>query len=116
MIAIEIQEDFIFDHFGDPALAHKLLPDAQVALFHVREIEIYDELDLVIHFVLEDVLDGRIIEFCHLDDSMGDLTALAIPVGDEILRLVHIPLAEVIVVLNPVFTEFSDNVLTSKPA
>ena len=112
MIAVKVQEDFVFDDFGDATLVDKLVFDAEITLFEVGEIDIDDQLDLIIHLVLEHLLDGRIIEFCQLDDSMRDLAALTIPVRDEILRLVHVPDIEVIVKLDAVFTEFSGYALT----
>ena len=112
MIAIEIEEDLIFDDFRNPALTDKLFPDAEITLLHVREIQIDDQLDLVIHLVFEDILDGRIIQFRHLHDSMSDFPSFAVPVGDKVFSLIHIPLIKVIMVLNPVFTEFSDHILT----
>ena len=106
MVAIEIEEDFVFNHLGDAAFADKLLFGAKVALLHVSEIHIHDQLDFVIHLVLKHILDFSIIQFCHLDDGMRYFPAFAIPVGDEIFGFVHIPVVEIIVVLYPVFSEF----------
>ena len=111
MVAIEIEEDFVFDDLGDAASVDKLVFDAEVALFEVREIEIDDEFDLIIHLVFEDALDGRIIQFCHLDDGMSDFTALAIPIGDEIFGFVHVPFIEIVVKLDSVFAIFSGHTL-----
>jgi len=111
MITVEIEEDFVFHDFRDTAFVDKLVFDTEVALFKIRKVDIDDQFDLVIHLVLESVLDGRIIQFCHLDDGMGDFAALAIPIGDEILGFVHVPGIEIIVKLDPVFTKFSSDTL-----
>ena len=111
MVAIEIEEDFIFDDLGDATFVDKLVFDTEVALFEVGEIKIDDEFDLVIHLMFEDALDGRIIQFCHLDDGMSYFTALAIPIGDEILGFVHVPFVEIVVKLDPVFAIFGSHTL-----
>src|SRR5688572_607671 len=82
MVAIEIEENFVFDHSGDATFADKLLLHTEVALFHVGEIEIDDQFYLIIHLVLEDALDIGIVKFCQLDDSMGYFPSLAVPVRD----------------------------------
>src|SRR6187402_715023 len=106
VVSIEIEDDFVFNNFCNSAFADKLFLHAEVALFHVGEIEINDKLNLIIHLMLKDILDVGIVEFCQLDDSMGYFTAFAIPVGDEIFGFVHIPLVKIIMVLDPVFSEF----------
>src|SRR4030095_4349139 len=115
MITIKIKEDFILDNFCYSFIADKLFSGPQVTLLHVCEIRVDNELDLIIHLVLQDALDGWIIQFCHLDDSMSYFPPFAIPISDEIFGLVHIPMGKIIMELNPVFTKFSIDILAFKP-
>ena len=115
MVAVEVEEHFVFDDPGDATFADKLLLHPEVTLFHIGEIEIDDQFYLIIHLMLEDTLDIGIVKFCQLDDSMGYFSSLAVPIGDEIFGFVHIPEVKVVMVLDPVFAKFSSHCLALQP-
>jgi hypothetical protein len=64
--------------------------------------------------MLEDILNGGIVKLGELYDGMGDLSAFAIPVRDEVLRLIHVPLIKIIMELDPVLPELGSDLLGLK--
>ena len=45
------------------------------------------------------------IQFCHLDDGMGNIFAFAIPIHHKIVAFILRPVLKIVVVLNPVFAK-----------
>jgi hypothetical protein len=56
--------------------------------------------------MLDNVLDLIVVIFGNLNYKLGYIASFAIPICDKVFGLVHPPVFEIVMILNPVFAEF----------
>ena len=118
MVAVEIHKGLVTQKFR-PRLAdvtraaaqalvggeREYLLAADVTLLEVGDVAIHDQLNLLIHPVLQHLLHVTEVVFRNLRDRLPEVTTLPVPIHQEVIRLVLLPTVEIGVVLYAVLPE-----------
>ena len=118
VITVEVNERFVSEELclggGDIARAAaevlgagqgEDLFAADIALFKVSHVAVDDQLHLLVHPVLQHLLDVTEIVLGHLHYGAAEVAALAVPVDDKVVGFVLLPTVEIAVVLHAVLPE-----------
>ena len=118
MVAVEVDESFVAQELS-PRIRNVASRTAQVlvrrqrkdllttnvTLLQIRNVPVYNELNFLIHPVLQHLLNVTKIILRQLHDGLPEVAPLPVPVGDKIVRFVLFPAVKILVVLHPVLTK-----------
>ena len=77
-----------------------------VSLLDVRDVPVGDQLHLLVHPAFQHLLDVGEVVLGDLYHGLTDPLVVPVPVRDEVVRLVLLPLVEITVKLDPVLSKF----------